>query len=85
MSRRTDHLEVEIGVVGVKGGWRGYFRAPEKRKTIRRRRYGRGVQGAESIGGRYMLAATFGNVHGIYKPGNVVLKPKILKEGRMRW
>ena len=34
------------------------------------------------IGGKYMLAATFGNVHGIYKPGNVVLKPKILKEGQ---
>ncbi|MEO8329582.1 MAG: class II fructose-bisphosphate aldolase, partial [Candidatus Nanopelagicales bacterium] len=27
-----------------------------------------------------MLAATFGNVHGVYKPGNVVLKPSILKE-----
>jgi len=31
---------------------------------------------------RYMFAATFGNVHGVYKPGNVVLKPKILKEGQ---
>lgn len=30
--------------------------------------------------GRYMLAATFGNVHGVYKPGNVVLTPSILKE-----
>ena len=28
---------------------------------------------------RYMVAATFGNVHGVYKPGNVVLQPKILK------
>ena len=28
--------------------------------------------------GRYMVAATFGNVHGVYKPGNVVLQPKIL-------
>ncbi|MEY4082629.1 MAG: hypothetical protein RLZZ389_896 [Actinomycetota bacterium] len=27
---------------------------------------------------RYMVAATFGNVHGVYKPGNVVLQPKIL-------
>jgi fructose-bisphosphate aldolase class II len=39
---------------------------------------------AETLGlgerGRYMLAATFGNVHGVYKPGNVVLQPKILKE-----
>jgi fructose-bisphosphate aldolase class II len=30
--------------------------------------------------GRYLVAATFGNVHGVYKPGNVVLTPGILKE-----
>jgi fructose-bisphosphate aldolase class II len=30
--------------------------------------------------GRYMLAATFGNVHGVYKPGHVKLRPPILKE-----
>ena len=29
-----------------------------------------------------MLAATFGNVHGVYKPGNVVLTPEILKNGQ---
>ncbi len=32
--------------------------------------------------GRFMLAATFGNVHGVYKPGNVKLKPSILSEGQ---
>jgi len=32
--------------------------------------------------GRFLLAATFGNVHGVYKPGNVVLQPKILREGQ---
>ena len=32
--------------------------------------------------GRYMLAATFGNVHGVYKPGNLKLKPIILKHGQ---
>jgi len=31
--------------------------------------------------GRFTLAATFGNVHGVYKPGNVKLTPKILKDG----
>ena len=31
--------------------------------------------------GRFTLAATFGNVHGVYKPGNVQLKPSILKDG----
>jgi fructose-bisphosphate aldolase class II len=30
--------------------------------------------------GRYILAATFGNVHGVYKPGNVQLRPSILKD-----
>src|SRR5881275_1031843 len=33
-----------------------------------------------SIGGRYLLAATFGNVHGVYKPGHVKLRPEVLKE-----
>ncbi len=32
--------------------------------------------------GRYLLAATFGNVHGSYKPGQVKLRPEILKKGQ---
>jgi fructose-bisphosphate aldolase class II len=39
---------------------------------------------AEALGlgehGRYILAATFGNVHGVYKPGYVKLRPSVLKE-----
>ena len=31
--------------------------------------------------GRFTLAATFGNVHGVYKPGNVKLQPTILRDG----
>ena len=34
------------------------------------------------LGGRFMFAATFGNVHGVYKPGNVKLKPTILRDGQ---
>jgi fructose-bisphosphate aldolase, class II len=30
--------------------------------------------------GRYILAATFGNVHGVYKPGHVKLRPAVLKD-----
>ncbi len=37
---------------------------------------------SEVKGGCFMLAATFGNVHGVYKPGNVKLRPQILKEGQ---
>jgi fructose-bisphosphate aldolase class II len=32
--------------------------------------------------GRFTLAATFGNVHGVYKPGNVKLTPTILRDGQ---
>ena len=32
--------------------------------------------------GKFMYAATFGNVHGVYKPGNVKLRPEILKHGQ---
>ncbi len=32
--------------------------------------------------GRFMFAATFGNVHGVYKPGNVKLNPSILRDGQ---
>jgi fructose-bisphosphate aldolase, class II len=39
---------------------------------------------AEALGlgerGRYILAATFGNVHGVYKPGHVTLRPSVLKD-----
>ncbi|HMA61548.1 MAG TPA: class II fructose-bisphosphate aldolase [bacterium] len=36
----------------------------------------------EVEGAKYMFAATFGNVHGVYKPGSVKLKPSILKKGQ---
>jgi fructose-bisphosphate aldolase class II len=32
--------------------------------------------------GRYLTALTFGNVHGVYKPGNVKLRPEILKQAQ---
>ncbi len=35
-----------------------------------------------SISDKFMIAAAFGNVHGVYKPGNVKLTPKILKNSQ---
>jgi fructose-bisphosphate aldolase class II len=72
-------LEVEIGVVG--GEEDGVENAiNEKLYTTPED----ALRTAEALGtgerGRYMLAATFGNVHGVYKPGNVKLKPSILRE-----
>ena len=45
---------------------------------------GDALRTAEALGtgerGRYLLAATFGNVHGVYQPGHVKLRPEILEE-----
>lgn len=74
-------LEIETGVVG--GEEDGVnnedlpadklFTSPEEM-----------VQVAKALRpvGKFMYAATFGNVHGVYKPGNVKLNPSILKNGQ---
>jgi fructose-bisphosphate aldolase class II len=78
--RRNDLiLEIEAGVVGgeedgIKASAAAkLYTTPEDTLEVARRLSV--VQGA-----RYLLAATFGNVHGVYKPGQVRLKPSILKD-----
>ncbi len=71
-------LEIEVGVVGgEEDGIVGaiddkLYSTPED-----------AIATAEALGvgekGAYMTALTFGNVHGVYKPGNVKLRPEILK------
>jgi fructose-bisphosphate aldolase class II len=74
-------LEIEIGVVGGEEDGvaqeindKLYTTPEDFEKTI------------DALGagehGKYLLAATFGNVHGVYKPGNVKLRPDILEEGQ---
>jgi fructose-bisphosphate aldolase, class II len=71
-------LEIEAGVVGgeedgVKADASAkLYTTPEDTLEVAER--------LNRIGARYLLAATFGNVHGVYKPGAVKLKPSILKE-----
>ena len=72
-------MEMEIGVVGgEEDGVVGemnekLYTTPDDALAV-----------AERLGlgerGRYILAATFGNVHGVYKPGHVKLRPEVLKE-----
>jgi fructose-bisphosphate aldolase class II len=72
-------LEIEAGVVGgEEDGVTGaagakLYTTPEDTLEVARR--------LNSItGARYLLAATFGNVHGVYKPGHVKLRPTVLKD-----
>ncbi len=74
-------LEVEIGVVGGEedgveggGGEQLYSTTEDALATVAA--LGTGEHG------RYLTALTFGNVHGVYKPGNVKLRPEILKKAQ---
>jgi fructose-bisphosphate aldolase class II len=76
-------LEVEAGVVGGEEDGVSHEGAPaEKLYTTPEDMIGVYEALSKIQGGRYMFAATFGNVHGVYKPGNVKLKPVILKQGQ---
>ncbi|GLH95034.1 class II fructose-bisphosphate aldolase [Phytohabitans aurantiacus] len=72
-------LEIEVGVVG--GEEDGIVGAIDE-KLYTTVEDGLATVAALGLGekGRYMAALTFGNVHGVYKPGNVKLRPEILKE-----
>lgn len=72
-------LEIEIGVVG---GEEDGVEATHDAKLFSTVEDGLEIVKKLGLGerGRYMVAATFGNVHGVYKPGNVVLTPSILND-----
>lgn len=76
-------LELEIGIVG------GVEDATDHSEVDRSKLYTSPedmVRVSEVLGtfdrGLYLLAAVFGNVHGVYKPGAVKLEPKILRDGQ---
>ena len=73
-------LEVEIGVVGGEEDGVQHEGSNDALYTTT----GDVAQVVEALGlgdqGRWIAALTFGNVHGVYKPGNVKLKPELLGE-----
>ncbi len=77
-------LELEIGIVGGVEDTMDHsgvdlqklYTTPEDMMAVAQR-LGVGERG------RYLLAAVFGNVHGVYKPGKVQLRPTILRDGQI--
>jgi len=81
MSKMGMTLEIELGVTG---GEEDGVEAKHDAKLFSTEQDGLDTAAKLGLGerGRYLVAATFGNVHGVYKPGNVKLKPSILKDGQ---
>ncbi|KGM10041.1 class II fructose-bisphosphate aldolase [Cellulomonas bogoriensis] len=72
-------LEIEVGVVGGEEDGHEAEINDKLYTTVED-----GLATVEALGtgekGRYLTALTFGNVHGVYKPGAVKLRPELLKE-----
>lgn len=74
-------LEIETGVVGGEEDGVNNEDAPADKLYTTTEEMVTVAQELRPIG-KFMYAATFGNVHGVYKPGNVKLKPTILRDGQ---
>jgi fructose-bisphosphate aldolase, class II len=76
-------LEIECGVVGGEEDGMSAEGVPSERLYTTTEDL---LQVADALGtgerGHYLLAATFGNVHGVYAPGIVRLRPELLGEGQ---
>ena len=72
-------LEIEVGVVGGEEDGVSHEINEKLYTTVED-----GLRTVEVLGtgekGRYITALTFGNVHGVYKPGSVKLRPEVLKD-----
>ena len=78
-SKARQILEIEVGVVGGEEDGVAAEINDKLYTTV-----ADGLATIEKLGlgekGRYLTALTFGNVHGVYKPGAVKLRPAVLKE-----
>ena len=73
-------LEVEIGIVGGEEDGIDNTGAHSDRLYTSPQDMLEAYEALNPLG-RFTLAAAFGNVHGVYKPGNVMLRPEVLRDG----
>ena len=75
-------LEIELGVTGgVEDGF-DHSNVEESNLFTQPDEIAYAYEQLSEVSNNFTIAAAFGNVHGIYNPGNVKLKPQILKEAQ---
>lgn len=78
MSKIDMLLEIELGVTGGEEDGVDNSSVDNKELYTQPEEVNRAYEELLAISPMFTIAAAFGNVHGVYKPGNVVLTPKIL-------
>ncbi|MEI6278544.1 MAG: class II fructose-bisphosphate aldolase [Verrucomicrobiae bacterium] len=82
MSRIGMTLEIELGVTGGEEDGVDNSDVDESRLFTQPHEVAEAYEVLSKISPNFTIAAAFGNVHGVYKPGNVKLKPVILKNSQ---
>ena len=85
LKRMTDldmTLEIELGVTGGEEDGVDNSDIDSSKLYTQPEEVAYAYSELKSISDKFMIAAAFGNVHGVYKPGNVKLTPKILKNSQ---
>ncbi|MDT8347502.1 MAG: class II fructose-bisphosphate aldolase [Flavobacteriaceae bacterium] len=75
-------LEIELGITGGEEDGVDNTDVDESRLYTQPEHVAYAYETLKDISPRFTVAAAFGNVHGVYKPGNVKLKPSILKDSQ---
>ena len=82
MSKLGMTLEIELGVTGGEEDGVDNTGVDESRLYTQPEEVAKAYSTLSPISPNFTVAAAFGNVHGVYKPGNVRLKPSILKDSQ---
>jgi len=82
MSKMGMTLEIELGVTGGEEDGVDNTDIDSSRLYTQPKEVAYAYEELKSVSDNFTIAAAFGNVHGVYKPGNVVLTPIILKNSQ---
>ena len=82
MSKIGMALEIELGVTGGEEDGVDHSGVDSSRLYTQPEDVAYAYEELSKVSDRFTIAASFGNVHGVYKPGNVELKPVILKNSQ---
>lgn len=82
MSKMGMTLEIELGVTGGEEDGVDNTDVDDSKLYTQPEEVAYAYEHLSKISSQFTIAAAFGNVHGVYKPGNVKLTPKILKNSQ---
>jgi len=82
MSKMGMTLEIELGITGGEEDGVDNTDVDDSKLYTQPEEVAYAYEELSKISNRFTIAAAFGNVHGVYKPGNVKLTPKILKNSQ---